>query len=108
MSANEPAPLSGAQCRAARAMTDVSRTMLSEASGVGEDLIRDFEQKLLEPGIDACGALRKALEAFGAVFLDSDSHGGPGVRLKFTINEAARIDRLENEGGRTGDDDVAG
>jgi hypothetical protein len=29
------------------------------------------------------------------------------VRLKFTSAEAARIERLENEGGPVGEDDVA-
>ena len=105
MSAND-ATLSSGQCRAARALTDISRAMLAEQSGMDEDLIRDFERKLAELDPAASTGLRRALEHFGAVFLQDDSHGGPGVRLKFSATEAARIERLENEGGPTGDDDV--
>lgn len=104
MSANSA--ISGAQCRAARALTDMSRVMLADMSGIEESVIRDFERKLAEPAADIRFHLQRALEAHGALFLADDSHGGQGVRLKFTTMEAARIDRLENEGGLTGDDDV--
>lgn len=107
MSASEVVSISGAQCRAARALTDVSRTMLSEASGLGEDLILDFEYRALELEAGMRSTLRAALEAFGAVFIESDDQGGPGVRLKFSTGESAGIERLENEGGLTGEDDVA-
>ena len=69
--------------------------------------VRDFEQRLAEPDLNARSRLRRALETHGAIFLADDSHGGQGVRLKFSAAEAARIDRLENEGGPTGEDDVA-
>ena len=42
----------------------------------------------------------------GAQFIGDDTHGGQGVRLKFSASEAARIDRLENEGGPVAEDDV--
>jgi transcriptional regulator with XRE-family HTH domain len=98
--------LTGPQCRAARALTDVSRAMLAEQSGISEAAIRDFERKLSEPDMPVLAALRRSLEAMGAAFLSDDSEGGQGVRLKFSAAEAARIDRLENEGGPTGEDDV--
>lgn len=106
MSANDVKQISGAQCRAGRALTEVSRAMLSERSGVAENTIRDFEKKVtaLDPAEDA--ALRQALEHFGALFINDDAHGGHGVRLKFNATESARIDRLENEGGQTAEDDV--
>lgn len=107
MSASEKIQLSGGQCRAARALTDVSRAMLADMSGIPETVIRDFEQKLHEPDEQVRAKLRLALEAHGALFLADDSHGGQGVRLKFSAAEAARIDRLENEGGPVGEDDVA-
>lgn len=98
--------ITAAQCRAARALTDVSREMLSDATGVEEMVIRAFERKLSEPGADVIARLRHELEAFGAVFLPEDIHGGIGVRLKFTRSEAKRVANLENEGGPVGDDDI--
>jgi hypothetical protein len=106
MSANDNM-LTSAQCRAARALTDISRATLSEMSGIEEADIRDFERKLAEPAVEMRSRLRQALETHGAIFLADDSHGGQGVRLKFSAAEAARIERLENEGGPTGEDDVA-
>lgn len=106
MSANNVQPISGAQCRAARALTDVSRAMLAERSGLSEDAIRSFEKKLSEPDAAGKRALEQALEHLGAQFIDDDSHGGQGVRLKFNATESARIDRLENEGGQAADDDI--
>jgi hypothetical protein len=107
MSANENVKISGAQCRAARALTDVSRAILADMSEIPEAVIRDFERKLVEPDDQAHAKLRHALESFGALFIDDDKRGGRGVRLRFNAAEAARIDRLENEGGPTGEDDIA-
>lgn len=98
--------ITAAQCRAARALTDVSREMLSDATGVEETAIRAFEKKLAKPDADILSRLRQGLEAFGAVFLPEDTHGGTGVRLKFSRSEVRRISTLENEGGPAGDDDV--
>jgi hypothetical protein len=106
MSANEGF-ISAGQCRAARALTDISRAMLAEMSGLPEAAIRDFEKKLAESDGAFRLRLRQALEAHGAVFIAEDVAGGQGVRLKFTSAEAARIERLENEGGPVGEDDVA-
>jgi transcriptional regulator with XRE-family HTH domain len=106
MSANEPGPISGAQCRAARAMTNVSRQILADGSGVDMETIEAFERGLTEPANDIRRSLCHALESLGATFMSNDAHGGPGVRLKFTLAEASRIDALENEGGPTGEDDV--
>lgn len=105
MSASELA-ISGAQCRAARALTDVSREMLAEQSGVSEAIIREFEAKVAHPCARDADALRSSLELFGAQFLPDDSHGGAGVRLKFSASESRRISRLENEGGPVAEDDV--
>lgn len=107
MSASEKSLLSGAQCRAGRALTDMSCEMLADMSGISETMIRDFERKLVEPDDLVRGQLRLALETHGALFLADDSQGGLGVRLKFSAAEAARIERLENEGGPAGEDDVA-
>lgn len=107
MYANKIVLISGAQCRAARALTDVSRTMLAERSRVANDTIRDFEAKLSTPDPATISALMNTLELLGAQFIGDDSHGGQGVRLKFNATESARIDRLENEGGQAAEDDVS-
>ena len=61
--------ITASQCRAARALTDVSRAILAEASGIAEDEIRAFENKLSEPDETTLAALEKALESLGAVLL---------------------------------------
>jgi transcriptional regulator with XRE-family HTH domain len=98
--------ITAAQCRAARALADISREMLSEATGIEENLIRAFEKKLGEPDTKIITRLAHQLEAFGAVFIPEDVHGGIGVRLRFTRSEAKRVANLENEGGPVGDDDI--
>lgn len=97
--------ITASQCRAARALTDVSRGILAEASGIAEGDIRDFEDKLSEPDETVIVALERALESLGAMFLPEDNYG-IGVRLKFTRSEQRRISTLENEGGPTALDEV--
>ncbi|WP_176038479.1 XRE family transcriptional regulator [Brucella tritici] len=90
--------ITGPQCRAGRALVEITRAKLSRRSGVDDDAIEKFERKLqhLDPGM--VEALQSALEALGAVFINENG-GGIGVRLKFTESEARRIARLEGEGG---------
>lgn len=107
MSANDGL-FTGAQCRAARALTEVTREMLAERAGIDEQTIRSFERKLSEPGDVVRRKLQAALENFGALFMADDAHGGRGVRLKFSVSEAKRIASLENEGGPAAEDDVSG
>lgn len=97
--------ITGSQCRAARALVEVTRGKLSIRTGVEEGIIEHFERQLDEPGSDAIAELQKALELLGAVFIEENG-GGIGVRLKFTQSEAKRIARLEGEGGVVGDDRV--
>lgn len=97
--------ITASQCRAARALTEVSRAVLSEASGISEDAIREFENKLSEPNAATIKALETALEFLGTLFIPENG-GGIGVRLKFTRSEQRRISNLENEGGPTGFDEV--
>jgi hypothetical protein len=97
--------ITGPQCRAARALVEVTRGKLSIRSGMDEALIEAFERKLHQPEADAIGALKTALELLGAVFIEENG-GGIGVRLKFTQSEARRIARLESEGGIVASDRV--
>ncbi|WP_245467632.1 MULTISPECIES: helix-turn-helix transcriptional regulator [unclassified Mesorhizobium] len=73
--------LTSAQCRAARALVDWSREMLSERSKVSHRSIVDFERGAREPRVLTKEALARALEAAGVEFIPENG-GGAGVRLK--------------------------
>jgi hypothetical protein len=70
-----------AQCRAARALIDMSRGQLSGSTVVPRVVIEEFEAGGTMPSKDNLAALRCALEQAGVVFLDANG-GGPGVRLR--------------------------
>jgi len=97
--------ITGSQCRAARALVEVTRGKLALRSGVDEAVIHDFERKIDKPEDRTIEALQAALEELGAVFL-AENGGGIGVRLKFTAAEARQIARLEGEGGMVASDRV--
>ena len=97
--------IQGSQCRAARALVEVTRAKLAVRSGVDETVIERFERQLDDPDTPAIEALQTALEALGAVFIDENG-GGIGVRLKFNASEARRISNLEAEGGIVANDRV--
>ena len=97
--------ITGAQCRAGRALAELSREILAKLSGVDAATIEHFERKVDKPQAADVDAIAAALEEAGIVFIDENG-GGVGVRLKFTASEAKRIANLENEGGMVGLDDV--
>ena len=68
-----------AQCRAARALLDLTQTQLAEAAGFGLSTVVDFERLRREVSADAIAAIRSALEAAGVEFTNGDQ---PGVRMK--------------------------
>jgi transcriptional regulator with XRE-family HTH domain len=84
--------ITGAQCRAARALAQLSRPILARLSTVDETVIENFERKIDRP--DA-----------GIVFI-AENGGGVGVRLKFNVSETKRLGVLESEGGIAAFDDV--
>jgi len=98
--------ITGALCRAARALVEIDRKALSDASGVAEDAIAAFERGIQDPDAAAIAALQAALETYGALFLPEERARGAGVRLKFSRNVSARLQGLENEGGISASDDV--
>lgn len=97
--------ITGPQCRAARALVEVTRTKLAFRSGVDESIIEEFERMIDEPTPEVVATLEEALQELGAVFIEENG-GGKGVRLKFTDSEAKRIARLEGEGGIVASDRV--
>jgi hypothetical protein len=98
--------LTAAQCRAARALVELSRDQLADASRVDGEAIRKFEHRLQEPDEATKQRIRLALEEAGAVFIPEQDASGEGVRLKFSRRGVRAVQRWEGEGGTTGEDDV--
>lgn len=97
--------ITSGQCRAGRALAEISREVLARLSRVDAAVIENFERKLARPDDEAIAAIARALEEAGIVFLPENG-GGVGVRLKFTASETRRLAVLEGEGGIAGLDDV--
>lgn len=97
--------ITGAQCRAGRALAELTREMLAKLSKIDATVIEHFERKVDKPDASSIEAIAAALETAGVMFIPENG-GGVGVRLKFTASEARRIASLENEGGAVGLDDV--
>lgn len=97
--------ITGAQCRAARALSELSLETLARLSKVDAAVIDSFESKLSEPDTGTIAIIEAALEAAGVVFIPENG-AGVGARLKFNRSETRRIAILEGEGGLVGNDDV--
>lgn len=69
------------QCRAARAISNISQVELAKASKVGISTIADFERGSRVPHANNLAAIRAALESAGVEFI-AENGGGAGVRLK--------------------------
>ena len=69
------------QCRAARALLDITQPALAEMAGLGLSTVVDFEKSRRDVSRDAVHALQKALEKAGVQFI-SRNGAGPGVRLR--------------------------
>ncbi len=73
--------MNAAQCRAARALIQLSQSALAKAAGVGVSTVVDFELSRREVSANSVAAIRSALEAAGVEFIPPDGSGA-GVRLK--------------------------
>jgi transcriptional regulator with XRE-family HTH domain len=69
------------QCRAARALLDITQPELAEAAGLGLSTIVDFEKARRDVSRAAVNAMERALERAGIRFIAKNG-GGPGVRLR--------------------------
>ena len=75
--------MSPSQCRAARALADVTQEQLAELAKVGVSTVRDFEAGRRQPRDQSLAAMRTTLEGLGITVLDSGDasrSGGEGVR----------------------------
>lgn len=70
-----------AQCRAARALLDLTQSALAEAAGLGLSTVVDFERQRRVVSDEALQAICSALEAAGVQFIDENG-GGLGVRIR--------------------------
>lgn len=73
--------LSPSQCRAARAMIEMTQAQLAEASSVSLRSIIHFEKGERTPVPNNLSAIKEALEAAGIEFIPENG-SGPGLRLK--------------------------
>lgn len=99
--------ITGRQVAAARVLAGVSRNAIAARAKISLITLAEIEAEGSAPvAAEPARALRLALEHFGVLFVPENDDVGAGVRLKFTRRDAKQINRLENEGGPVGDDDV--
>jgi transcriptional regulator with XRE-family HTH domain len=62
--------LTPAQCRAARALVNLSQVRLARLANLSETMITNFENGRRMPTVNDLEALRRALEAKGLIFVE--------------------------------------
>jgi transcriptional regulator with XRE-family HTH domain len=92
--------------RAARALTQVSYSLVARAAGLEPKRLQAFERGHGTLNADESHRLRKALEDFGALFIAEDDEAGYGVRQKFNSVKSQRLEAWEDEGGPAYEDDI--
>lgn len=69
------------QCRAARALVDMTQPRLAALANLGLSTIVDFERERRAVSDEAVDKIKQALAAAGVEFIDENG-GGAGVRLR--------------------------
>jgi transcriptional regulator with XRE-family HTH domain len=101
----QPTALTAAQCRAGRALIEWSQAQLSQSASIDVNTIADFEKRFRAPDETTRRRLRATLEAAGVQFI-AENGGGAGARLRFSREEVWEVNRWEDEGGKSGEDDI--
>ena len=70
-----------AQCRAARALLDMTQSKLADAAQLGLSTVVDFEKERRQVSESAVQAMQQALEAAGIEFFPENG-GGEGLRFR--------------------------
>ena len=73
--------MSPAQCRAGRALLEITQTQLAASAGLGLSTVVDFEKERRPVSSESVETIRRALLCAGVEFIDENG-GGPGVRLR--------------------------
>lgn len=68
------------QCRAGRALLEITQTQLAKAAGLGLSTVVDFEKRRREVSVEAIQKISKTLTDAEIEFIDENG-GGPGARL---------------------------
>ena len=69
------------QCRAGRALLEITQTELAVLAGLGLSTVVDFEKKRRKVLPESVESIRRALIRAGIEFIEENG-GGPGVRLR--------------------------
>ncbi len=96
--------ITGSQCRAGRALVEVTRGKLSLRSGVDEAVIEGFERKLQKPEPEAIAALQAALRSLGPIYRGERRRHRGTTEVQPVGRKT--IARLESEGGIVSSDRV--
>ena len=73
--------ISPAQCRAGRALLEITQTQLAASAGLGLSTVVDFEKQRRQVSPESAESIGRALVSAGIEFIDENG-GGPGVRLR--------------------------
>jgi transcriptional regulator with XRE-family HTH domain len=73
--------VSPAQCRAGRALLEITQTQLAASAGLGLSTVVDFEKGRRQVSSESIELIFRALTLAGVEFIDENG-GGPGVRLR--------------------------
>lgn len=69
------------QIRGARAMIGMTQAALAAAAGISTTALNNIERGAADPKASTLGAIQKALEGAGVIFV-AENGEGPGVRLR--------------------------